>query len=74
MPSQLFFPFNTSKAPHGHGEPSIYDLPSTPSTPVATMAPALRHYPHADQAQLHLYGENKDIWIGDVNSRYNLLT
>lgn len=31
--------------------------------------PALQHFPHADQARLHLYGENKDIYIGDVQSR-----
>jgi hypothetical protein len=33
------------------------------------MAPGLRHYPHADQKALHLYNDNKDIYIGDVNSR-----
>lgn len=31
--------------------------------------PILRHFAHADQAKLHLYGENKDIYIGDINSR-----
>jgi hypothetical protein len=62
MQSQLFFPFATNS--HPFTQVDLYSCPQK-------MAPGLRHYPHADQAKLHLYGENKDIWIGDINSRYD---